>query len=87
MDYHMVMSRREILVQMDSEIVAGLDDVAQRHGVSRSEILRRAASAMLAAEEMRLADEELQNAYRATPQEPALVSTMWRLATANIPEW
>jgi hypothetical protein len=32
---HMVMSRREVVVQLDDELVAHLDELARRRGVSR----------------------------------------------------
>ena len=36
MVYHMIMPRREVLVQLDDELVAGLDRIAARTSVSRS---------------------------------------------------
>ncbi len=85
--YHMVMTRREVLVQLDDELVAHLDELAVRRGVSRSELLRQGALAVLEADELRGADVELREAYRRRPQEPALVDAARRLAAETAPAW
>ena len=87
MIYHMVMARRQVLVQLDDELIKDLDEIAQRHGVSRSEVIRRAAQVVIDVESDRQADLELQRAYRETPQDPALVNAWWHLAAATMPEW
>ncbi|CAN5303625.1 hypothetical protein BH20ACT8_BH20ACT8_12500 [soil metagenome] len=83
----MVMARKQVLVQLDDALVARLDEVADRRGVSRSELLRRGALALLEAEERRAADEALQEAYRRVPQDPAIVEAAARLAARTAPEW
>jgi metal-responsive CopG/Arc/MetJ family transcriptional regulator len=83
----MVMARKQVLVQLDDELVARLDEAAERQGVSRSELLRRGALALLEAEELRAADEALQEAYRRVPQDPAIVEAAARLAARTVPEW
>jgi metal-responsive CopG/Arc/MetJ family transcriptional regulator len=83
----MVMARKQVLVQLDDDLVARLDEVARRHGVSRSELLRRGELALLEAEELRTADEALQEAYRRVPQDPAVVEAAARLAARTAPEW
>jgi predicted transcriptional regulator len=85
--YHMVLSRREVLVQLDDELVAHLDELARRRGVSRSELLRQGALAVLEADELAAADKELQEAYRRRPQDPALVQAARRLAAETGPAW
>jgi len=85
--YHMVMARREVLVQLDDELVARLDELAEAEGISRSELLRRGAWAVLEANQQRDADRILQDAYRRVPQDPALVSSARRLAAQTAPEW
>lgn len=87
MMYHMVMSRREVLVQLDDELVSRLDELAAAQGVSRSELLRRGALAVLEAADTERADRELQDAYRRIPQDPALVKAAHRLAARTGPEW
>jgi metal-responsive CopG/Arc/MetJ family transcriptional regulator len=81
------MARREVLVQLDDELVARLDHLASERGTSRSELLRRGAQALLDADELRHADLELQDAYRRFPQDPHIVSSAARLASETIPEW
>ena len=84
---HMVMARREVLVQLDDELVANLDELARRRGVSRSELLRQGAVAVLEADELGAADAQLQEAYRRHPQDPAVVDAARRLAAETAPAW
>jgi metal-responsive CopG/Arc/MetJ family transcriptional regulator len=85
--YHMVMSRREVLVQLDDELVGRLDRLAASVGTSRSELLRRGALAVLEAAEVAEADQRLVAAYRRQPQDPAIVEAAARLAARTAPEW
>lgn len=87
MVYHMVMPRREVLVQLDDELVARLDEVAERSGVSRSELLRRAALAVLQADEWAQADKRLTEGYTKYPPDPLLIETSRRLASETAPRW
>ena len=87
MVYHMVMARREVLVQLDDELVSRLDEMAVAQGTSRSELLRRGAMAVLEAGDVAQADRQLQEAYRRVPQDPALVKAARRLAARTVPEW
>jgi hypothetical protein len=87
MVYHMVMGRREVLVQLDDELVSQLDRLAAAAGVSRSELLRRGALAVIQAAELAEADWELVAAYRRQPQDPAIVQAAARLAAQTAPEW
>lgn len=83
----MVMVRKQVLVQLDDGLVARLDEAAERLGVSRSELLRRGATAVLEAEDSRAADDALREAYTRTPQDPAIVEAATRLAARTTPEW
>lgn len=85
--YHMVMGRREVLVQLDDNLVDRLDRLAEQQGTSRSDLLRRGAAAVLEAAERAEADQALQDAYRRLPQDPAIVSAASRLASLTAPEW
>jgi len=87
MIYHMAVARREVLVQLDDDLVESLDALAKRRGVSRSELLRRGAVAVLEADELAVADDRLQEAYRRHPQDPLLVEAAGRLAAETAPEW
>ncbi len=87
MMYHMVMGRKEVLVQLDDELIARLDRLADKQGTSRSELLRRGAAAVLEAAEDAEADRALQVAYRRAPQDPAIVAVASRLASLTAPEW
>ena len=81
------MGRREVLVQLDDELVERLDQLAAEQGTNRSELLRRGATAVLAASELAAADRDLQEAYRRIPQDPAVVTAATRLAAQTVPEW
>ena len=81
------MGRREVLVQLDDDLVTRLDRLATERGTSRSDLLRRGAIAVLDAEELRHADVELQAAYRRTPQDPVIVEVAARLAAETFPNW
>jgi metal-responsive CopG/Arc/MetJ family transcriptional regulator len=81
------MARREVLVQLDDELVKRLDDLAADQGTNRSELLRRGALAVLTAAELQSADEQLQAAYRRQTQDPALVEAATRFAASTAPEW
>ena len=83
----MVMARKEVLVQLDDELVAQLDALAEREGTSRSELLRRGALAVLDATAERDDDAALVEAYRRTPQDPAMVRSARRLAARTTPAW
>ena len=87
MVYHMAMGRREVLVQLDDELVGRLDRLAAAAGLSRSELLRRGALAVLEAAEAAEADRQLIAAYRRQPQDPTIVQAAARLAAQTAPEW
>lgn len=83
----MVMARREVLVQLDDELVERLDELAAQLGTNRSELLRRGAAAVIAAEELAAADHDLIAAYQRQPPDPALVQSARRLAAQTAPAW
>ena len=85
--YHMVMARRQVLVQLDDDLVAKLDELARRTEVSRSELLRRGAIAILEADRLSEADERLIEAYRNQPPDAGLLEASQRLAAETVPEW
>ena len=81
------MARREVLVQLDDDLVERLDHLARALDTNRSELLRRGARAVIAAEDLAVADRELVAAYRRLPPDPALVRSAARLAARTAPEW
>ena len=74
MVYHMVMPRKQVLVQLDDALVDALDRLAERHGVSRSELIRRGAAAVIESAERLEADRAVAEAYRATPETEAEIA-------------
>ncbi len=87
MDYHIVMARREVLVQLDDELVGELDEIARARRTSRSALLRAGARAVIDADERLAADRRLIEAYRRLPEDPALIESAARLAALTAPEW
>lgn len=87
MVYHMVMPRREVLVQLDDDLVERLDQIAGRACISRSELLRRGALAVIEADELARADQRLIEGYTKYPPDPLLLDSSRRLAAETAPEW
>jgi len=85
--YHMVMARTQVLVQLDDDLVFRLDRLARELSVSRSELLRRGARAVLEAVELADADGALIEAYRTRPQDPSIIEAAERLAAKMVPRW
>ena len=83
----MVMARREVLVQLDDELVAELDRIAAARRTNRSDLLRQGARAVIEAEEETTADAALIAAYRRRPLDHALQQSAARLAARTAPEW
>ena len=83
----MVTARREVLVQLDDELVTRLDELANQLGTNRSELLRRGPQAVLTAEELAAADRQSMAAYQRQPVDPALVQSARRLAAETAPQW
>ncbi|MGI8518808.1 MAG: ribbon-helix-helix protein, CopG family [Acidimicrobiia bacterium] len=81
------MARREVLVQLDDELVTRLDELAKRSAVNRSELLRRGALAVLLADEWARADERLRVGYAKYPPDPTLLAASELLASETTPEW
>lgn len=83
----MVMARREVLVQLDDDLVEQLDALASQLGTNRSELLRRGAQAVISVEDLAVADRELEAAYLRQPADPAVVQSARRLAAETAPAW
>jgi metal-responsive CopG/Arc/MetJ family transcriptional regulator len=81
------MARREVLVQLDDDLVRQLDELATQLGTNRSELLRRGAQAVISAQELASADRDLVAAYQRQPADPALVQSARRLAARTAPAW
>jgi metal-responsive CopG/Arc/MetJ family transcriptional regulator len=84
----MVIARKQVLVQLDDELVARLDAAASVAGISRSELIRRGAQAALEAIENVEKDRRLQAAYRRHPEGgDSFVQAAARLAFEELGEW
>lgn len=81
------MARKQVLVQLDDDLVEALDTAAEEAGLSRSELLRTAARALLESRVIARDEAALVAAYRRRPQDPLLVETARRLAAENVSEW
>ena len=81
------MTRRQVIVQLDDKLVAALDRAARQEGVSRSELLRRAAVAILEARKTIRQERKMVEAYRRVPQDPVFVEAAARLAAETAPPY
>ena len=87
MAYHMKMARKQVLVQLDDDLIAALDQIADAEGANRSELLRRGARAVVRAAQLARADEQLVQAYAAEPPDPVLLDALTQQAAATLPAW
>lgn len=62
------MARKQVLVQLDDELVASLDRWAEGEKVSRSELIRRAVTAQLRDLDWAKQDRITAEAYTRTPE-------------------
>jgi metal-responsive CopG/Arc/MetJ family transcriptional regulator len=81
------MARKQVIVQLDDDLVDALDSLAADLGVSRSELLRRGAYGMLEAHRVRALENEHADAYRRRPQDPVLTDALLRLASEHSDSW
>ncbi len=79
-------ARKQVLVQLDDELVRELDRHAERLGVSRSELIRRAAAALLTAFEEAEAERLMVASYRRHPEDPSEFAAFERVALEAWPE-
>ena len=80
-------ARKQVIVQLDDRLIKSLDRVAKQRGVSRSELIRRAATAFLGALDEADAEREMAEAYWRVPEDPLETEAFHRLAVENWPEW
>lgn len=69
-----------MLVQLDDDLVEELDRYAERIGVSRSELIRRAAAALLAASAEVEPERATVESYRRHPEDPSGFAAFERAA-------
>jgi metal-responsive CopG/Arc/MetJ family transcriptional regulator len=77
------MARKQVIVQLDSDLIGQLDRAARKLGVSRSELLRRGAQAVLQVMDEAEADRALAEAYTRIPQEAWIVEAGRYLASQS----
>jgi metal-responsive CopG/Arc/MetJ family transcriptional regulator len=61
------MARKQVLVQLDEDLLTALDEAATAEGVSRSEVVRQAARMYLLAAYEEVLDRQMEEGYRRTP--------------------
>jgi metal-responsive CopG/Arc/MetJ family transcriptional regulator len=74
------MGRRQVIVQLDDDLVGRLDRAAKEAGVSRSELIRRASRMLIEYLQERELDRRHEQGYRRVPEEPELIEAFTRLA-------
>ena len=80
-------ARRQVIVQLDDDLVDALDAEAETIGVNRSELIRRAATALLAAHDTLRRERVHTDAYRRDPQDPALTEAFTKIAVTSTERW
>ncbi len=85
--YHMVVARKQVLVQLEDDLVRELDSIAADAGVNRSELLRRLVRNLVEAVDEAEADTELIAAYKAQPEDPEMLAVLNRLAAETAIDW
>ena len=65
--HHMVMARKQTLVQLSDELVTALDERAARQGTSRSHLIRSAIEEYIAADERAEIDRAIVEGYTRIP--------------------
>jgi metal-responsive CopG/Arc/MetJ family transcriptional regulator len=77
------MARKQVLVQLDDQLIAQLDREAKRAKVSRSELIRRALGAWFEARHTARLERQYREGYRRIPEDPILGETLARIAAEN----
>ncbi len=84
--YHMIVPRRQSLVQLSDELLAALDSRAARQGRSRSALIREAVENYLSEDAEAAVDRAIIAAYTRTPQSTdAWIETAARESIAGEP--
>ncbi len=78
------MARKQVIVQLDDQLVRDLDEVAAQESISRSEVIRRAARVFVTARLEARWDREHEESYRRMPQDPAENAVYMRLAAEAV---
>jgi Arc/MetJ-type ribon-helix-helix transcriptional regulator len=79
--------RKQILVQLDDDLIAALDQITDDEEVSRSELIRRAIRAWLEARHEVGWDREHAEGYRRHPADAALMESLQRFAAETAPPY
>jgi metal-responsive CopG/Arc/MetJ family transcriptional regulator len=79
------MARKQVIVQLDDDLVAKLDRAARREGVSRSELIRRGARALIEGGNEVEAVRRLVDAYSRIPQDQWIVDAGEDMAAETTP--
>jgi len=75
------MARKQVIVQLSDQILADLDALAAKDGVSRSEVIRRAVTAHVRDRKWEEWDRISNEAYARIPDDPEL--TAWQEAATR----
>jgi len=81
-----IVARKQVLVQLDDELVAALDRRAEVGGISRSQLIRNAIAAHLRDLDWEEADRATIEAYRRAPEDPRELPALDRLAAETLGE-
>lgn len=79
-------ARKQVLVQLDDQLVEELDRYAERLGVSGSELIRRGAAALPEALAEAEAERAMVESYRRHPEDPSEFAAFERAALEAWPQ-
>jgi metal-responsive CopG/Arc/MetJ family transcriptional regulator len=80
------MARKQVIVQLDEQLLRDLDREARARGINRSELLRRAAAVYLEASREAADERQMIEAYRRDPEDETDTALYTRLAIENWPD-
>lgn len=80
-------ARKQVLVQLDDNLLAQLDREAKRSKISRSELIRRALNGWLDARDIARAERQQRQSYLRYPEDPVMTATLGRIAAEMAPPY
>jgi metal-responsive CopG/Arc/MetJ family transcriptional regulator len=81
------MARKQVLVQLDDELVTQLDREAKRSKISRSELIRHALNRWFEAREIARLERRYEEGYRRMPETAEELAVTEALARRAAEDW
>lgn len=78
MAYSVAVARKQIMVELDEDMIQALDRIADREATTRSDLLRRGARAVMLFAEWSGSDTDIADTYRKHPEDAQLIEAVAR---------